>query len=77
MVKVGDIVKTKSRAGKGLIPAVVTRIITYKDYRDYGKEKISNVDLLFADGTYGYRSEGKFTTTGRHIDMQAVLDSIK
>lgn len=76
MIKVGDIVKTKNKEGKEICPAVVTRVTTNIDYRSK-EEKLSSVEVLFADGTYGYRSAGKITETGRHIDMQSVLDQIK
>lgn len=76
MVKVGDIVNTKNKEGKIILPAVVTKIYMNKDY--YSKEEVvSAVEVLFSDGTYGYRSAKKITETGRHIDMQSVLDSIK
>lgn len=70
MIKVGDIVKTKSKAGTEVLPAVVTKIYPVDN-------KNVDVNVLFADGTYGYRSAKKFTETGRHIDMQSILDSIK
>lgn len=76
MIKVGDIVKTKEKEGKRILPAVVTRVNTYQRY-SYGEVEITSIEVLFADGTYGYRSVKKFTETGRHIDMQSVLDSIK
>ncbi len=76
MVKVGDIVKTKEKEGKRILPAVVTKVNAYQEY-SYSKVEITSVEVLFADGTYGYRSEKKFTETGRHIDMQSVLDSIR
>ena len=77
MVKVGDIVKTKEKEGKKILPAVVTNV--YMTQKDYGsREKVVGwVGVLFADGTYGNRSAKKFTETGRHIDIQAVLDSIR
>jgi len=76
MVKVGDIVKTKEKEGKNILPAVVTKVNTYQRY-SYSEVELTSVEVLFADGTYGYRSAKKFTETGRHIDMQSVLDSIK
>ncbi len=69
MIKVGSIVKTKNKEGKAVIPAVVTK--TY-----HVDEKNVDVDVLFGDGTHGYRSAKKVTETGRHIDMQGVLDFI-
>lgn len=76
MVKVGDIVKTKEKEGKNILPAVVTKVNTYQRY-SYSEVELTSVEVLFADGTYGYRSAKKFMETGRHIDMQSVLDSIK
>ncbi|MDE7323072.1 MAG: hypothetical protein K2N73_10185 [Lachnospiraceae bacterium] len=64
--EVGEIVKTKNKEGKTVLPAVVT-----KSY-DGGA-----VEVLFADGTYGYRGNKKVTRTGKSIDMQSILDSIK
>lgn len=55
---------------------MVTRVTTNIDYRSKGEE-LSSVEVLFADGTYGYRSAGKITETRRHIDIQSVLDQIK
>lgn len=75
-VRVGDIVKTKNKEGKVVLPAVVTKVNIYKPY-SYSEPKIDSVEVLFADGTYGYRSANKITETSRHIDMQSVLDSIK
>lgn len=76
MVKVGDIVKTKAKEGKDILPAVVTKVNTYQRY-SYSEVELSSVEVLFADGTYGWRSAKKFTETGRHIDIQSVLDSIR
>lgn len=70
MIKVGDIVKTKNKEGKAVLPAVVTKIYPVDD-------KNVDVNVLFEDGTYGYRTAKKITETGRHIDMQGILDSIK
>ena len=36
-----------------------------------------SIDVLFGDGEYGYRGRNKYTATGKHIDMQRVLDSIE
>ena len=74
MVKVGDIVKTKNTEGKKIVPAVVTKTFTYKSWRT-GKEA-TDVNVLFADGDFGNRGEGKYEKTGSSIDMQNVLDSI-
>lgn len=52
MIKVGDIVRTKNKEGKDVIPAVVTKI-----YLESGNNaKAAGVDVLFADGTHGYRT---------------------
>lgn len=77
MVKVGDIVKTKEKEGNRILPAVVTYV--YETSKGYGSsEKVAAwINVLFADGTYGNRSAKKFTETGRHIDIQSVLDSIR
>lgn len=74
-IKVGDIVKTKNKEGKVILPAVVTKVNTYQRY-SYSDIEVDSVEVLFADGTYGYRSVKKITTTGRYIDIQSVLDSI-
>lgn len=76
MVKVGDIVKTKAKEGKDILPAVVTKVNTYQEY-NYSEVELISVEVLFSDGTYGWRSAKKFTETGRHIDIQSVLDSIR
>lgn len=77
MVKVGDIVKTKEKEGNRILSAVVTYV--YMTPKCYGStEKVVGwVNVLFADGSYGNRSEKKFTETGRHIDIQSILDSIR
>ena len=75
MVKVGDIVKTKNKEGKKIVPAVVTKTFTYESWRT-GKEA-TDINVLFADGDYGNRSEGKYKKTGRSIAMQSVLDAIE
>lgn len=74
MVEIGDIVKTKEKEGNRVLPAVVTRVIKY---RYYGEERFSGIEVLFSDGTYGRRSANKFEVTGRHINMQSVLNSIR
>lgn len=76
MVKVGDIVNTKEKGGKNILPAVVTKVNTYQRY-SYSEVELTSIEVLFADGTYGHRSEKNFTRTGRHINIQSVLDSIK
>lgn len=75
-VKVGDIVKTKNKEGKITLSAAVTRVYTCQRY-SFSEVEITGAEVLFGDGTYGYRSAKKLTKTGRHIDMQSVLDSIK
>lgn len=75
MVKVGDIVRTKNKEGKVVIPGVITKVNTSRNF--YGEVELVNIEVLFADGTYGWRAAKKFTETGRHIDMQSVLDSIR
>lgn len=72
MVRVGDIVKTKAKEGNKILPAVVTRVIMR-----FGEDKVGWIDVLFSDGTYGNRAVGKFTETGRHIDILNVLSSIR
>lgn len=76
MVKVGDIVKTKNKESVSIIPAVVTKVNTYQKY-SYSEMELDSVEVLFSDGTYGRRTPKKFTETGRFIDIQSVLDSIK
>ena len=68
MIKVGDIVKTKNKEGRVILPAVVTKV---------NNGSIDSVEVLFSDGTSGYRTTKKVNETGRHIDMQSVLDAIK
>lgn len=69
-IKVGDIVRTKEKYGKAIIPAAVTRV--------YGDEESGiAVEVLFADGTNGYRGKGKYQETGRCVDIQSMLDAIK
>lgn len=46
MVKVGDIVKTKEKEGKRILPAVVTKVNTYQEY-SYSKVEITSVEALF------------------------------
>lgn len=76
MIKVGDIVNTKDKEQKKIVPAVVTKVNTRQRY-SYSEIEVSSVEVLFTDGTYGYRSQNKISETGRHIDMQSVLDSIR
>lgn len=64
-VKVGDIVETNEKGGKKILPAVVTKVWT------------NDVEVLFADGTYGCRGKGKYQETGRRMDIQSVLDEIR
>lgn len=68
MIKVGDIVKTKSKAGTEVLPAVVTKV---------NNGSIDSVKVLFSDGTSSYRTIKKVAETGRYIDIQNMLDSIK
>ncbi len=68
MIKVGDIVKTKNKMGTEVLPAVVTKV---------NNGSIDSVEVLFSDGTSGYRTTKKVNETGRHIEIQSVLDSIK
>lgn len=73
MIKVGCIVKTKNKEGRDVLPAVVTKV-----NKELGSnEKAAGVDVLFADGAHGYRTIKKVTETGRHIEIQSVLDSVK
>lgn len=74
MIKIGDIVKTKPKEGNDIVAAVVTKINVCQHY---SKAELVSVEVLFSDGSHGCRSVNRFTNTGRHIDMQAVLDSIK
>lgn len=75
MVKVGDIVKTKNKEGKKIVPAVVIKASTYKSWR-FEKE-VTDINVLFADGDFGSRGYGKYEMAGRHIDIQSLMDSIK
>lgn len=75
-IKVGDIVKTKNKEGRVILPAVVTKVNTYQR-SGYSEIEIDSVEVLFSDGSYGYRTVKKITETGKHIDIQSVLDSIK
>lgn len=74
MIKVGDIVKTKEKKGSRIVSAVVTKVYMWKHGQE---EECTGVDVLFADGTNGGRILDKIKETGRHIDMQSMLDSIK
>lgn len=65
-IKIGDIVKTKEKYGNRVLQAAVIKV--------HGDDSI---DVLFGDGEYGYRGRNKYTATGKHIDMQSVLDSIE
>lgn len=76
MISVGDIVKTKAKEGKDILPAVVTKVNTSQIY-SYSEVTLDSVEVLFADGTYGWRSAKKIKETGRHIDIQSVLDLIR
>lgn len=53
----------------------MTKVNASKNY--YGVIEVDGVEVLFSDGTYGYRTAKKIAETGKHIDMQSVLDSIK
>lgn len=64
MVQVGDIVIVKKDKEK--ISAVVTSV-----EGDY------TANLLFADGTHGWRILAKVKETGRHIDVESFLRQIQ
>lgn len=64
MIKVGDIVVAKNKEGK------TCKAVILKKYD-------TAADMLFSDATFGYRGDGKYATTGKHIDIQSVLDAIK
>lgn len=66
MFKVGDIVITKDKEQKKMTLAVVTSV-----------EGSWSVNVMFSNGDFGWRNQDKVRGTGRHIDMQSVLDSIK
>lgn len=77
MVQVGDIVKTKDTEGEKLSFAVVTKTYTYKTFSSSGPCVMTSVNMMFSDGSFGKRSDGKYKETGRHTDIQSILDSIK
>ena len=65
-LKIGAIVNTNEKYGTRILQAAVIKV--------HGDDSI---DVLFGDGEYGYRGRNKYTATGKHIDMQSVLDSIE
>lgn len=76
MVKVGDIVMTKDKRNRGYTLAVVTKVNTFMSANE-NNEKLSDIEILFPDGTFSRRTGISFEETGKHIDMQSVLDSIR
>lgn len=78
MVKVGDIVKTKRRVEGGNIDAVAVVTKVNKNTVAFDNfDGISNIEVIFSDGETGKRTETAFIETGRSIDIQSVLDSIR
>lgn len=67
MFEVGDVVMTNNKEKtRKMAPAVITRV---------GQ---GYVDVLFADGSNGWRREERVKKTDRRInDMQSVLDLIR
>lgn len=66
LLKVGDVVMTNKKGTNRMVPAVITRI-------DGGY-----VDILFSDGSIGWRREERVKPTRRHIsDINSVLDMIR
>lgn len=66
MFEVGDIVMTKDKEQKKMIPAVVTLV-----------NKNWSVNVMFSDGNFGWRKQEKVKPTGRHIDIYGVFDLIR
>lgn len=66
MLSVGDIVLTKNKEQKKVVPAVVVKV-----------DRTWSVNVLFNDGEFGWRNQDKVKQTGRNIGIQGILDSIK
>lgn len=77
MVKVGDVVKTKRRieGERADTMAVVTKV--NKNTVAFDNFDGISIEVVFSDGETGKRTEAAFIETGRHIDIQSVLDSIR
>lgn len=66
MYKVGDVVLTKNKSRKKIVPAVVVKV-----------DRTWSVNVLFKDGEVGWRNQEKIKSAGYSIDMQSVFDSIR
>lgn len=66
MYKVGDVVLTKNKEQKKIVPAVVVKV-----------ENTWSVNVLFKDGEVAWRKQDKVKSAGYSIDIQSVLDSIR
>lgn len=66
MYKIGDVVLTKNKEQKKIVPAVVVKV-----------DRTWSVNVLFKDGEFGWRNQDKIKPAGYSIDIQSVLDSIR
>lgn len=66
MYKVGDVVLTKNKEQRKVVPAVVVKV-----------DREWSVNVLFKDGEVGWRNQDKVKSAGYSIDIQNVLDSIR
>lgn len=66
MVKIGDVVLTKNKEQRKIVPAVVVKV-----------DGEWSVNVLFKDGEVGWRYQDKVKPAGYRIDIQSILDSIR
>lgn len=66
MYKVGDVVLTKNKEQRKIVPAVVVKV-----------DREWSVNVLFKDGEVGFRNQDKIKPAGYSIGVQSVLDSIR
>ncbi len=66
MFNVGDIVLTKNKEQKKIVPAVIVKV-------DGGW----SVNVLFEDGEFGRRFQDKIKLAGHSIDVKNLLNSIR
>lgn len=70
-----DIVEVKNEKGKTLL-GIVLRVNTIKE-RNSEERMLDSIEALFSDGTYRRKENGEFSRTGRHINVQDVLNLIR